>query len=65
MITDDMLRASGSEMARELLALRNQVRVQLVAAAISGHATNERLADNIAEWAVELADATLAAMGRK
>jgi len=74
MITDEQLRmwarasdtAAISEAARELLQLRNQVRVQLVAAALSGAMVNADIdsfgIDECAELAVKLADATMKQM---
>ena len=78
MITDEQLRdyadqeprsieaAARVEIARELLQLRNQVRVQLVAAALSGAMVNADIdsfgIDECAELAVKLADATMKQM---
>ena len=58
-----------AELYEELLQLRNQVRVQIVAAALTGvMATDSKYLicpHDRAKRAVALADATLAAMGRK
>ena len=75
MITDEQLREWAADtklftlnvVSAELLVLRNQVRAQLVAAALTGLLAfnSNRIASNAADLAVAMADATLSAMRRK